>query len=237
MSLLFTESPGFSQFKNSTIRDLNRIYQITKDSVNFSSNYESLINGIIKGLNTQLSHYKDVSYDAIRADIYEGVRQNFENTSTSNELKTSLSNNIKPSSSYTFKEIPPIPEHEFEFDDDVFVNMLEHAPPISSDDDWGKIDKKEFGKYQRQAVESIKDFLKQVDAFEGSLCKYREKALELMKNNLKYLIAVHYNYAYEIKNKLTNLKDEKFININSKNIKLVPSQQTFLKEAVKAIFW
>jgi hypothetical protein len=234
MTLLFSEDPGFSQFKNSSIRDLNRIYQIVKNPDMFRSNYNSLINGIIKGLNTQLSQYKAISHDAIKEDIREAVRQNYDNDRTSDELRIALDNNIKPFNKYNYKEIPPPPEYDFDFDDEPIVSMYEYMPPADKTQ-WNKSDKKEFVRYQKQAVEGIKEFLKHVDNFESTLCKYRENVVRLMNNNLQYFIGEHYNYAYEIKNKLRKVSDEKLVKVCGKDIKLVPSQKGFLKKAIDSV--
>jgi hypothetical protein len=229
---MLQENNAYSQFRNTTVRDLNRISQTVRDVELFKNNYESLINGVIKGLNNQFNHYKHVSYDAIKADIFEAVRQNFENEDTSNELKIMLNNNIKPINNHNFKSLPSIPEYDFEFDDESIISMYEYTHSPFSDKN--KSDKKEFIKCQKETLSNINDYNRNVEKFESDLCKYREKAIKIMNNNLLYLIAAHYNYAYNIKNKLIK-NIPQTLKVDNFELQLVPSQKTFLTNAVKTI--
>jgi hypothetical protein len=232
---LFKEDSSYSQFKNTSIRDLNRIHQCLSDAKNFKNDYEGLINGVIVGLNTQLRDYKSKSNKAIRSEIFLAMKKSLEKDSVSEELKISLDNNVKPTNSLTYKDIPAPPEFDFEFEDEFIVNMFEHLPDDFNDDfqkRWKKSEKKEYAANKNEATRSIKEFLKSIDRLEDEFCDYRTRTISLMNDNLKYLIAVHYNYAYSIKNKLTDIKEEKFITLEGKKIKLQPSQRQFLTNAL-----
>jgi hypothetical protein len=94
---------------------------------------------------------------------------------------------------------------------------------------------KKFEKFQRKAFTAINDFYEDIDILEETATKYRAVLAQTLKGNIPYLCELHYAYAYDIKNKKEDIKNEKFVEVDGVSLRLYPSQKEFLTNAVKTL--
>jgi hypothetical protein len=223
--MLFLESDEYSDFKNSSMRDLTRIYSGILEEEVFRNNYDELLNHIIMGLNSQAAIYIPATKSAVRKDSLDLILDVYlpgEMEEYQKALKENIQNNRPPTFSEKYENLPPFPELELEFDDDAIINLYEASP-------------KKFEKYQRKAFSALSNFVEDIDTLEETATNYRTRLVQTLKNNIPYLLELHYAYVYDVKNKKEDIKNEKFVDVDGVSIRLYASQKEFLTNAIKTL--
>jgi len=207
--------------------NISKIYDILDNAGVFKDKYNELINDIVEPLNRVCSEYVEKSIVAVKCDVYEDIIK----STNFPELNTKLTKDVrakrKPKASrMKFVRIPDIPEYEIEtYDTDPLVSMFVN---------WTNRSVKKYTRYRKIALGNLDTLSESVEEFETIMLDYKRLLMENMKRYVQGLYEVHYKYVLELMESNGKNKGEQSIIINDKNIKLINSQSTFIKESLKS---
>lgn len=219
------ESQDYSQMKNNIITQTTRICEIISDAGKFGSFYEELTNNIVSSMNTMIKTYVKTGRRSILIDIYDALVEQTDWTALKERFKVDATK----SGMLKLPKYTPINTNLKRFtidtyDEDILYDMYSNMEESTV---------REFAKAQRDATNNLYSLIDDVSSFETSLCAYRTQTLEVMKQNIECLYALHVNYAKACMNK--EIKAPESTVINGKVIKFQHGQKPFIIEALKVL--
>lgn len=219
------EDSNFSQMKNNIITQSTRICEIISDASKFSTFYNDLTNNIVGSMNDMIRMYVKAGKRAILVDVYDALIDSTDWDSLKTRFKTDVVS-AGPLALPKWNSISTdLKRFKIDvYDTDILVDMYSNMDESTV---------KHFAKSQEDANNKLYELIDDVGAFESALCNYRTKTIEIMKQNIEVLYALHVNYAKAVVAKEQKIPDQ--ITINGKVIKFQTGQKPFITEALKKI--
>lgn len=178
--------------------------------------------GLVDTINEQTRTYRKLSLSSIRKDLFDM----YEKTTNFEFYKTKLIEALDSEKKPRYDRIDKIEFINYEIEEIDYDKFLEMQSYLD------ETDRKQLKKYlsiKNTIKQSLKNYPQQIIEYENKMIKQRERAMEILKNNIDKLFGIHAAYAWCLKHQQPT---EEF---NKLGLNLYRSQREFVKENVKKI--